>query len=187
MEKNKGTQTLVIVLLSFTILFMTVGFAVFASTLTINGTATVSPSKWSVHYVTNTYAESTGSVAADSTNITNTDVTYSVTLAKPGDFYEFTINVINDGTFDAVLKALTMTSLTTAQSKYLTYTVTYDGTDYSASASNLSLSLPCTSGSNTKTVKVRVTYVQPENSSDLPADAVNVTLNASLDYEQSQA
>jgi len=185
MERNKGTQTLVIVLLSFTILFMTVGFAVFASTLNINGTVKVSPSKWSIHYVTNSYAESTGSVAATSKTIGNTDATYSVTLAKPGDFYEFTINVINDGTFDAVLKGLTMSTLTAAQQKYLTYTVTYDGTDYTASASNLSLSLPCTSGSNTKPVKVRVEYIQPEQSTDLPSEEVTVTLTASLDYEQS--
>ena len=184
MEKSKNVQTIIIVVLAATILCMSIGFALFSSELTINGTATVSPSKWSVHYVTNSYAESTNSVTADSKTITNTDVTYAITLVKPGDFYEFTINVINDGTFDANLTALTMTSLTTAQSKYLTYTVTYDGTDYNASNSSLSLSLPCTTGSNTKTVKVRVAYIQPENSTDLPDSAVNVTLNASLDYEQ---
>lgn len=184
MERNKSTQVIVIAFLSLAILFMTVGFALFASQLTINGTATVNPSKWSVHYVTNSYAESTGSVAATSTNITNTDVTYAITLDKPGDFYEFTINVINDGTFNATLTALTMSTLTTAQQKYLTYTVTYDGTDYTASNSSLALSLPYTNGSNTKTVKVRVAYIQPENSADLPQSAVNVTLTASLDYEQ---
>jgi len=185
MEKNRGTQLIIIACLSAAILFMTVGFAVYASQLTINGTATVSPSKWSVHYVTDSYAESTGSVAATSKTITNTDVTYAITLEKPTDFYEFTINVINDGTFDAVLKSLTMTSLTAEQQKYLTYTLTYDGTAYTASNSSLSLALPHTSGSNTKPVKVRVEYIQPENSSDLPQTAVNVTLTASLDYEQS--
>lgn len=185
MEKGRGTQILVIVCLSLAILFMTVGFALYSSRLTINGTATVNPSKWSVHYVTDSYAESANSVTADSKTITNTDVTYAITLDKPGDFYEFTINVINDGTFDAVLKSLTMSTLTAAQQKYLTYTVTYDGTAYTASNTSLSSSLPCTSGSNTKTVKVRVDYVQPETSTDLPSEAVNVTLTASLDYEQS--
>ena len=78
-----------------------------------------------------------------------------------------------------------MSTLTAAQQKYLTYTVTYDGTAYTASNTSLSSSLPCTSGSNTKVVKVRVDYVQPETSTDLPSEAVNVTLTASLDYEQS--
>ncbi len=185
MEKKKNGQMAVILVLAVAILFMSVGFATYASTLTINGTATVKANKWSVHYVDTTYAETTGSQQATSKTITNTDVTYSVTLTKPGDFYEFSINVINDGSFDAVLKAITMTPLDQAQSKYLTYTLTYDGTAYTASQTGLSLSLPCTANSNTKVVKVRVQYVQPENSSDLPtASDVDVTLTASLDYEQ---
>ena len=184
MEKNRNTQLLVIAFLSFTVLFMSVGFALYESSLTVNGTVNVSPTKWSVHYVSNTYAESTGSVEATSKTITNTDVTYTVTLAKPGDFYEFTINAINDGSFDAKLTALTMTSLTTAQSKYLTYTVSYDGHEYNASQATLNYVLPCTSGSNTVPVKVRVSYTQPENSSDLPQEAVQLTLTASLDFEQ---
>ena len=186
MEKQKNTQLLIIGVLAVTIMLMTIGFAVYASTLTINGNVTVNPATWSVHYVTTSYQETTGSVAASAHNLTNTAATYTVTLDKPGDFYEFTANIINDGTFDADLTALTMSSLTTAQQKYLSYVVTYNGTDYTASASSLSgITLPCTSGSNTHPVKVRVTYLQPENSSELPTESVTLTLTASLDYEQS--
>lgn len=184
MEKNKNTQILVIAVLSFAILFMSVGFATYASTLNINGTATVRANKWSVHYVDSSYAEQTGSKVATSHSLTNTDFTFAVTLEKPGDFYEATVNVINDGTFDAVLKSLTMSTLNEAQAKYLTYTVTYDGTAYTSSQASLSNSLPFTTGSNTKTVKVRVEYVQPETSTDLPEENVDVTLTASLGYEQ---
>lgn len=187
MEKTKKGQVVAIVALSFALLFMSIGFAAYASTLTINGTATVQTNKWSVHYVDTTYAESTGSQVASSKTITDTDVTYSVTLNKPGDFYEFSINVINDGTFDAILKSITMSTLTDAQKKYLTYSLTYDGSPYVQSQTGLSSSLPCASGSNTKTVKVRVEYIQPENSTDLPASSVDVTLTASLGYEQAQA
>ena len=186
MEKTKNTQIAIIAVLSITIMLMTVGFAAYASTLTINGNVTVNPTSWSIHYVTNSYQETTGSVAASAHTLTNTAATYTVTLDKPGDFYEFTANIINDGSFDANLTALTMSSLTEAQQKYLTYVVTYNGTDYSATNSSISgVSLPCTSGSNTHPVKVRVTYVQPENSTDLPSEAVTLTLTASLDYEQS--
>ncbi len=184
MEKNKNTQLIVIAMLSFAILFMTVGFAAYASTLNINGTATVSPTKWSVHFVNGSYAESTGSVAATDYSVTDNTVTYTVTLDKPGDFYEFTVNVINDGNFDATLKALTMSTLTAEQAKYLTYTVDYDGHEYNASQSSLSYDLPYAAGSNTVPVKVKLTYVQPENSADLPATAATVTLTAALDYQQ---
>ena len=184
MEKKKNTQLFVIAILSVAILVMSVGFASYASTLNINGTATVRANKWSVHYVTTSYEESTGSKVASSKTITNTDFTFAVTLEKPGDFYEATVNVINDGTFDAVLKSLTMSTLTEAQQKYLKYTVTYDGTPYTASQSSVGNSLPFADGSNTKAVKVRVEYIQPEKSADLPTENVDVTLTASLDYEQ---
>lgn len=183
MENKKNTQLVVIVALSIAILFMSVGFATYASQLTINGTARVGSTKWSVHYVDTTYAESTGSQVATSKTINETSVTYGVTLNAPGEFYEFSIDVINDGNFDAKLSAITMSTLTEAQAKYLTYTLTYDGTPYTASQSGLNVALPHT-GTNTKTVKVRVEYVQPENSTDLPAEAVDVTLTAALDYVQ---
>ena len=186
MEKKKNTQLIIIAILAVAILFMSVGFASYASTLNINGTATVQSNKWSVHFVDNSYAETTGSKVGTKT-ITGTSINYSVTLEKPGDFYEFTINVINDGTFDAVLNGITMSTLTAAQQKYLTYTLTYDSTPYTASQSSLSLSLPHTSGSNTKAVKVRVAYIQPENSADLPQESVDVSLTASLSYAQATA
>ena len=184
MKNKKNSQMIIIAVLSFAILFMTVGFAVYATTLNINGTATVGGNKWSVHYVDTTYAESAGSKVASSKTIADTAVTYSVTLDKPGDFYEFTINVINDGSFNAKLDDITMTALTAAQQKYLTYTLTYDGTAYTASQTGINNQLPYASGSNTKVVKVRVEYIQPETSSDLPENSVDVTLTAALDYTQ---
>ena len=186
MEKKKNTQLFVIAILSVAILVMSVGFASYASTLNINGTATVKASKWSVHYVTTSYEESTGSKVASSKTITNTDFTFAVTLEKPGDFYEASANIINDGTFNANLTSLSMSTLGTAEQKYLTYTVTYDGTPYTSAPSSISNPLPFASGSNTKTVKVRVEYVQPENSADLPTENVDVTLTASLGYVQAQ-
>lgn len=185
MEKKRNGQLAVILVLAVAILFMSVGFAAYSTTLNINGTATVKANKWSVHFVDTSYAETTGSVAATNHTISDTSATYTVTLTKPGDFYEFSIDVINDGSFDAVLKSITMSTLSAAEAKYLTYTLTYDGTAYTASQSGLSLSLPYATGSNTKTVKVRVSYVQPENSADLPTtEDATVTLTASLGYEQ---
>lgn len=185
MEKNKNTQILVIAILSFAILFMSVGFATYASTLNINGTATVKANKWSVHYVTTSYDEAEGSVAASAHNLTNTDFTFTATLTKPGDYYEATASVINDGTFNAELTSITMSTLTPAQQKYLTYEVYFDGNKFEASQSGLSLSLPYAQNTNTKTVKVRAVYKTPENSSDLPQNADDpVTLTASLNFTQ---
>ncbi len=181
MEKKRNVQIIVIAALAFAVLFMSIGFATYASTLNINGNVSVGANKWSVHFVDTSYQETTGSVVATSRNITNNSITYNISLTEPGDFYEFSINVINDGTFNANLTAITLSSLTQAQDPYLGYTLTYDGVDYSTSASGLSLSLPFATGTNTKTVKVRVEY-----KSDAPtlAEGFDITLSASLDYSQ---
>ena len=186
MEKKKNTQIMVIAILSIALLFMSAGFAGLATTLNINGTATVKANTWSVHYVTTgtgSYAETTGSVAASAHNVTNTDFTFTVTLNKPGDFYEATVDVINAGTLNAELTSVTMTALGNPQQKYLSYKVYYDGHEFTSSQTGLSYSLPATTG-NTKTVKVRAEYIAPENSSDLPGTDDPVTLTASLGFEQ---
>lgn len=184
MEKKKNVQLIVIAVLAFAVLFMSVGFASYAQTLNINGTVNVAAAKWSVHYVTNSYQESENSVAASAHNLTDTDATFTVTLPEPGTFYEFTANVINDGTFDANLTAITLSSLTTAQDAYLNYTVYYNGTAYTSSASGLTIPLSHTSPNNTVPVKVRVEYVQPPQSTDLPATNQEITLTASFDFAQ---
>ena len=185
MEKQKNTQMLVIVVLSVALLTMAVGFAAFTATLNINGNITVKSTSWNIAFDTNSYSETDGSVTVDASNrtITGTTVTYNVTLTKPGDFYEFTVNVKNTGDFNANLTGISMTSLTEAQAKYLTYTVTYDnGTPYSSTTTGLSNLLAKTNG--VAPVKVRVQYVQPANSDDLPSNDVTVSLSASLTYNQ---
>ena len=79
-----------------------------------------------------------------------------------------------------------MSSLTAAQQKYLTYTVTYNGQTYTSTTDNIMDALPIATGSNTKTATVKVAYVQPDNASDLPQQAVNVNLSVAFDYVQSE-
>ncbi len=191
MQKKKNFQLAVIGVLAFAVLFMSVGFAAYSQTLNINGTTHVAANKWSVHFVSDANAEgyfqrAAGSVTETSKTVSDTAVTYEVTLSKPGDFFAFNIDVINDGDFNATLKTITMTALTEAQQKYLTYTFTYDGLDYTSTATDLSIGLPYATGSNRKATAVKVQYVQPQNASDLPTEQVNLTLSVALDYQQAQ-
>ncbi len=189
MNKNRNFQAIIMGVLAAALLVMAVGYAaVFNQTLTINGTATAKAAKWDIHFDSESYEETTGSVTATSTNIGTTSMSYNVTLAKPGDFYEFTIDVVNAGTFNANLTAITLTnSITSAQSNYLTYTFKYNNTTYAASTSGLSILLKAAdanSDDDVATVTVRVDYVQPANAANLPNTDQEVTLNVSLDYQQ---
>ncbi len=191
MRKEKSIQNTVMILLAVAVVAMSIGFAAFSQTLTIGGgsdnTTTIKKAKWLIHYLPTTYAENsaTGYVASTSHTAADTDVTFQTTLNKPGDKFEFTIDVKNDGTFNAKLSSITMTELTAAQQKYLTYTINYDNNNYTASTSNITGST--LNPSDTKTVKVTVAYIQPENEADLPTeDDVTVSLTASLNYDQVQ-
>ena len=119
MEKKKNTQMFVIAILAVAVLTMSVGFAALTQTIDISGNVSVASSSWNIQFDTSSYQESAGSVsvAADNRTISGTSMTYNVTLTKPGDFYEFTVNVKNTGTFDANLTGISMSALTTEQAK----------------------------------------------------------------------
>ncbi len=185
-KQQQNRQKFLLIALAAVVLTMSVGFALYAQTLSINGQVQVDKSKWSVHFVTSSYAEDSGSVVASEKTIADTTMSYKAELRKPGDFYSFTINVINDGTFDATLKTITLSSLTTAQSKYLTYELTYEGNTYTTSQTGLNFSLPAATGTNIKPVKVKATYITPSSEAELPNENVTVSLTATLGYEQAQ-
>lgn len=183
MEKKFKYSGVIVILLVVVVVAMSVGFAVYSTMININGTATVQTANWNVALDEATYQETEGSVAASPRPTINaTSMNYTVTLNEPGDFYEFTIDVKNTGTFDAELKGITMGGIT-GHENYLKYTITYDGTDYTTTNASLSgLTLAAETG--VKEIKVRVEYIQPASASDLPQTQQTVNLTASFDFQQ---
>ena len=164
-RKNKKHKELYFIL--FLVLFISVGFAYLSAQLDIIGNATVKTQSWDVHFETIT--ESTATVssgtssdmgAASITTGDTTEVTFTSSLPLPGDFYEFTVNVVNGGSINAMLSEATNTTLTTDQQKYLDYTVTY--ADGSAIAVNDAIH-----AGKSVTLKIRVEYKKNISASDL--------------------
>ena len=176
--KNHAKQKF-IALAVLLILAISVGYAALSTTLTINGTANIASNSWLI-YFTNVQVTS-GSVTATTTPTTSgtstITLTWAVNLQTPGDFYEYYVDVKNDGTIDAMIGSLSNTSLTTTQAKYLNYTVTYsDGAvieQYDKLDSN-----------ETVTLKVRVEYKTDLNPEDLPTENTPVTLTYASNYVQ---
>lgn len=180
MKKQKQTQLIAIFVLALAVLSMGIGFAAYTQQLNIGGTVAVEKNKWSIHFDEKSYKTVDGSQTVTANTITGTNVQFNSTLKKPGDFCAFTIKAVNDGTFNAVLNQLNMSTLTPEQSKYLTYTVNYAGTRYTSSATlNTALNV-----GNNADVVVRVEYVAPANSADLPSENVDVDLSLQLVYNQ---
>ena len=109
------------------VLVMAVGYAAFATQLNINGTASIDTS-WNVHFdttkvvaantttsqqgkmtitkgsTTATGADPSGSIAFDG----DTTANIAATLKSPGDSIEFTLTILNQGSFDATLDSIVM-------------------------------------------------------------------------------
>lgn len=183
MRQEKGLQTVVIAVLAVAILVMSVGFAYFSQDLHINGTATFTAAKWDVHFDTTSFAEDSTITASPTPTVTGTNITYTVTLAKPGDEYKFHVNVVNEGTIDAILKKITITNSSNAE--YVEHIVKYNTTSYTSTTDNINATLVKKTGNTPGTVPVEVTvrYKEPANASSLPSTDQTVTLNVTLDYQ----
>lgn len=198
MEKQKHVQTAIIGVLAVAILVMAVGFAFAVQDLTIGGTADLTGYTWDVHFKTGsgtgTYAETANSVTpATPPTVSGTSISsFNVDLEKPGDYYEFTIDVENGGSIEAKLDSITLNMSTTTQnvnvSDYVEYTFWYGndsfttiGSPISVSSSNYVLAKSGQSG-NTETVKVKVLYKQPTQNSELLTQDLTVSISATLHY-----
>lgn len=174
---KKKRITIIILLLLVT--FITVGYAVLSAPLNINGTSTINNASWNVHF--ENINVTTGSVAATSgPTIDNSklNITYAVALEKPGDFFEFTVDVKNAGSVDAKLSELPiLDGVSQAQDVYTNYTFThYDNTA-------ITVGETIAAGSSKK-FRVRVEFDRNITANQLPTTQQDMTLTVDMNYEQ---
>ena len=84
---------------------VTDSFPALSTTLNINGNAEVSAASWDI-YLDNVVLNSSSATTTAPTITDSKTATFSTTLTKPGDFYEFTIDVVNDGSIDAMIDGI---------------------------------------------------------------------------------
>ncbi|MBR2828318.1 MAG: hypothetical protein IKE70_03715, partial [Bacilli bacterium] len=166
--------------MSLTILLMlfTIGYAYLSSGVTINGTGYINRAEWDVHF--ENIQIKTGSVTPIvSPSISNdTSVSFSVSLDNPGDFYEFNIDCVNDGSIPAMIDSFTLSpTLTTAQASFFEYGVTYS--DGVAIAQKHLLN-----PSTTETFKVFFRYKESDSIDDYPLTDQNFQFNFTINYVQ---
>ena len=161
---------------------VTVGYAALSTTLSITGKGTLSKNSWDIHFENLVIVGNGASAVTTAPTIdsTKTKVSFNITLSKPGDSYEFTVDAVNKGTIDAMLSGFSATSLTTYQQKYLTYTVTYsDGATISTK--------DYLKKGTSETIRVRVRFKDDLSATDLPSSAETLNLTATFRYVQADS
>ena len=179
---KKGKRLIGFVILFIIAIFITIGYSVLSSTLNISGTSQIKTSSWSVHFAN--IQITSGSVTATSAptiDASGLNISYAVTLNNPGDFYEFSVDVVNDGSVDAAMSSLpTLSGVSSAQDVYTNFTFKHsDGTAITTLANE---ALANTSGK--KTYKVRVEFDSNITSDQLPTANQTMSLKVALAYEQ---
>lgn len=152
---------------------MGVAFAAFSTTLTVNGTASIS-STWNVTFAqgtcSNTIQKDSGKASTGTVSVSGTTATITANMASPGDVLTCTIIAKNEGTLAAIR---TSWSITNAVSDSTSYKVEATA----PTAATLAAKSGSTVASETLTVKITYNNVTAKPST-------SATFKAVATYEQ---
>ena len=175
-KKKKIIYIMMVIVL---VVGISIGYAVLNSTLRINGTSTIEKNTWDVHFE-NIYVKE-GSIVPTIEPAISNDTTISnfeLILDKPGDFYEFYVDVVNRGTIDAMINSVVKTpDLTEEQKKYINYTIEYQNGEQITKNQLVSKN-------SFVRLKVLVEYKKDLSASDLPTETNTLVLGLDLNIIQ---
>ena len=176
MKKENSRTNYIVIALLVLVIGISIGYAALSTTLNINGKAS-----WDVHFanIIETAGGVTATKAATITSGNATEVTYDVTLTKPGDYYEFEVDVENTGTLPAKIStAPTLGGVSAAQDVYLNYTVKWkDSKADPATGDEIA-------AGDKKTAVVRIEYDKNVSSDQLPTTGETLALTFSMNFVQ---
>ena len=158
---------------------ISIGYAFLSASLTITGKSNIGKNTWDVHFhniqiINGSVNASVEPVITNNTTIAN----FELILDKPGDFYEFTVDVENSGTIDAMIDSVVKTpDLTDTQKKYIDYIIEYQNGEEI-------LKNQLVKADEFVRIKVRVEYKKDLSSFDLPTDSETLTLGLDINYVQ---
>ena len=187
MKENPKDKRIVfsVIILVLLLLGISVGYAALSTTLNINGSSRINNARWDIHFEnlqfnSESVSLSNGDVIPTINTSTLTEVTYSITLNNPGEFYEFTVDARNSGTIDGMVSGVSSkmnNSEITILPSFLNYSVTYD--DGEVIQANHALY-----AGEKETYKIRVEYRSDITANQLPTVPENYTFSFSVYFVQ---
>ena len=145
-----------------------IGYAYLTSNLSISGNTQVTTNTWNIHFENIEVKD--GSVTATTEpalSSNNTVINYAINLSRPKDYYEFTVDVKNDGTLPGKVSISELSGLDTTSSKIIDYSIKY------TNGNPVSIGDILNAGAK-KSIKVRVFYKDEIDPTDFPATDLNL-------------
>ena len=183
MERKRKKRKVAIIALCLTIIGLSIGFAALSQTLTINGVGTVKGNTWSVIFEDlstptkiNGGLVNSAKVDTTATIVSGTTISFDVSLTFPEDKVTYEFKVTNNGTVDAKVKSIILNGVPEAATENVNYTLTYaDGTPIVVGDT--------LDAAESKNLKLIVEFIA---GSSLPSTDVNLSLGATIVYEEQQ-
>ncbi len=195
MEKDRKTKVLAVIAIIVAVISLTIGFAAFSTSLSIEGTGDVKASSWKVRFENLQTVQTVGTAVETTAPTINTNDTtisnFDVSFTTPGDSVSYTFDIANKGTFDAEITSINIPTPTcqgtgeTAEEdaanvcRNLEYKLTYtDGGTTLAQTDTLNKG-------EKKNVTLTLTYKDTITEEELPQDNVDISnLGISIIYSQ---
>ena len=176
MKRNNKSKYLIIAL----VLVISIGFAFLSARLDINGLANIKKIKWNIYFdnVQNNFGQEFEVSTPTTTGTDTTQIYFEVALEDPGDSYSFDVDIVNDGTIDAVYKlTYDWTTYDTAYPDLYIFDVRYkDGIEITEN--------DLLAKNSRETITVTVTYNKDIDISLLPSEDISANYYLVLNYEQ---
>ena len=178
---KKNNKNLIYSILLLILLSIGIGYAYLTSNLSITGATEIAANSWDIHFanlVVNENSVDATTPAAIDTN-DDTSITYTVKLNRPKEFYEFTVDVVNEGSLPGKVSISSLSGITAEAEDIVDYSITY------TNGNPVQVGDILNAGA-TKHIKVRVYYNDEIDIEDLPSTNLNLTLTYTLQYVQSE-
>ena len=181
MKKNHKKDLLLSVFL-LTVLIIGVGYAYLTSNLLISGGTIIAENNWDIHFENIQINPSSISAEMPATidSNDNTKIRFEILLSRPGDYYEFTVDVVNAGSIDGMIEEISSKingSEITEIPTYLEYRISYnDGVEINQKH--------ILKTNDTETYKIHIEYKKDINTTDLPENSETTNFEFEVTYTQ---
>ena len=179
--KRKDNQVVKILFLLL-IFAVGIGYAYLTSNLSITGATSVAGNTWDIHFENLIVKEGsvTATTPATINPSDNTKINYAVLLNKPGDYYEFTVDMVNSGTLPGKVTLVELNGITSSVEDVIDYSIVYTNNNNPVAVDDI------LNAESSKNIKVRVYYKEDINEEDLLTSNVDLAITLNIVFNQSE-
>lgn len=174
MKNSKKRKVILMSLFLIMLLGISISYSLLISKLDIGGSGKISKNSWDIYFENINIKE--GSVNGNIDSITETGLKFDILLNKPGDYFVFSVDVVNGGSLDAMVENFKLSDISNYAS-IINYEVKYSDGD------NIELKDKLTYG-EVETLLIRVEYKRDINDSDLINEDLDLDFSFEIEYVQ---